>query len=150
MLSFLKVDGKDKKSIKLTDDDKLRWKITVSEMIIRQYNALVDAALTNFRNYYRQSLVFSQVMDIVLTIPGDLHGGFFYFLQVVYLLDYESFYRRVSLQLDGNEFLEVMSQKRTCNQSVPSIDGLGSLVRSSMECMEHSLSTLVQNLIHIL
>ena len=45
----------------------------------------------NFRQYYKQSLVFSQAMNRVVMIPGDLHGGGFHFLAVVYLLFYGGF-----------------------------------------------------------
>jgi hypothetical protein len=93
---IIKVRGKDTSTICLADDYESKWMITVgdglSQMRMRQYNESVDAAASvNFRQYYRQSIVFSKAMNRVLMIPGDLHGGGFHFLATVYLLYYGSF-----------------------------------------------------------
>jgi hypothetical protein len=89
---IIKVRGKDTTSIQLADDYDSKWQLTVgdglSQMRMRQYNDSVDAASVNFRQYYRQSIVFSKAMTRVLMIPGDLHGGGFHFLATVYLLYY--------------------------------------------------------------
>jgi hypothetical protein len=92
---ILKVKSKDTNSIQLADDYESKWQITIgnglSQMRMRQYNESVDKALVNFQQYFRQSLVFSQTMNWVLMISGDLHGGGFHFLAVVYLLFYGGF-----------------------------------------------------------
>jgi hypothetical protein len=76
---IIEVRNKDVNTIKLAADHQSKWQITIgdglSQMRMRQYNESVDKASVNFRQYFRQSLVFSQAMNQVLMIPGDLHGG---------------------------------------------------------------------------
>ena len=100
---IIEVRGADSKTIKLCDDYNSKWQLTVgdglSQMRMQQYNEAVDAASVNFRQYYRQSMVFSQAMNHVVMIPGNLHGRGFHFLAVVSLLFYGAFLQSIQYAL---------------------------------------------------
>jgi hypothetical protein len=90
---------KKKKIISLSNDYENRWLITygdgLSQMRVRSYSDTINAASVNFREYYEQSTLFSRALDRVVMVPGDLHGGGFHFLGVVFILFYGSFMQPV-------------------------------------------------------
>jgi hypothetical protein len=106
MLSIIRAEGKDKATISLTANYDSRWQITVgnglSQMRMRQYQDMVDNASINFRQHYRQSIVFSKAINRVVMVPGDLHGGGFHFLAVTFLLYYGGFLQPIQFALGWN------------------------------------------------
>jgi hypothetical protein len=103
MASIIKVNKKSKKIVSLSEHLDTRWQITygdgLSQMRVRGYTDTIDSASTNFRDHYEQSTLFSKALDRVVMVPGDLHGGGFHFLGVVYILFYGAFLQPIQYAL---------------------------------------------------
>jgi hypothetical protein len=82
-------------AVKLPDDYKKRWLVLVgdrlSQMRLQAFKDMLNTYLYSFEKRYDMAQLLSKALDQCVALPGDLHGGGFHFLVVVYNLYYGGF-----------------------------------------------------------
>ena len=75
----------------------------------KQFSDLIDETLSSYGPQHRVTVMPQQALDQVIFIPGDLHGGGFHVMQVVYNLFYGAIIQKVQA---------VLKWKRICSSDV--------------------------------
>jgi hypothetical protein len=93
----------------------------------------------NFQEFYHKSTIFAQALNRIIMVPGDLHGGGFHFLMVVFQLFYGGVLQAFQTAL-GWKKIRGTDVTKTYEQSAQ----LASLVLAEVE--RQMYATFVNNL----
>ena len=103
----------DIKQLRLAPNASKRYLLMVSDgltqMRAKQFNKLIEETSHSFGPRYKVTVMLQKAMDQVNFIPGDLHGGGFHIMQVVYNLFYGAFIQKIQA---------VLKWKRICGSDV--------------------------------
>ena len=83
----------------------------------KQFSDLIDETLSSYGPQHRVTVMPQQALDQVIFIPGDLHGGGFHVMQVVYNLFYGAIIQKVQAVLKwkcicGSDVSNAISNQR--------------------------------------
>ena len=89
--------------ISLGDDIFNRWLILVgdglSHVRVANFKDCMEDRSRNFQELYHKSTIFAQALGRIVMVPGDLHGGDFHFLMVIFHLFYGGFLQVIQVAL---------------------------------------------------
>ena len=71
----------------------------LSQMRARQFSELIDETCTSYSPWHRVTTTLQKVLEQVIFIPGDLHGGGFHIMQVIYNLFYGALLQKLQAVL---------------------------------------------------
>ena len=71
----------------------------LSQIRARQFSDLIDETSTSFGPRHETMLMLQKALDQVIFVPGNLHGGGFHILQIVYNLFYGAIIQKVQTVL---------------------------------------------------
>jgi hypothetical protein len=90
-------------AVQLLADYKKGWLVLVddglSQMRIQAFKDMLDTSSYSFEKRYEMAQLLSKALDQCIALPGDLHGGGFHFLVVVYNLYYGRFIQPIQTPL---------------------------------------------------
>ena len=93
--------------MKLAPDAQNRHLIMVGDSLTqicaRQFLDLVHETSTSFGQQHETTMMLQRALDQVIFIPGDLHGGGFHILQIVYNLFYGAIIQKVQTVLQWKQ-----------------------------------------------
>jgi hypothetical protein len=79
-------------AVQLPADYQKRWLVLVgdglSQMRLQAFKDMLHTSSYSFEKWYEMAQLLSKALDQCVALPGDLHGGGFHFLVVVYNLYY--------------------------------------------------------------
>ena len=120
MYGLLESDGStaeneepDIKQLRLASNTSERYLLMVgdglTQMRAKQFSELIEETSHSFGPRHKVTVMLQKAMDQVTFIPGDLHGGSFHIMQVVYNLFYCALIQKVQA---------VLKWKRICGSDV--------------------------------
>jgi hypothetical protein len=94
---------------KLPADYHKRWLVLVgdglSQMRLQAFKDMLDTSSYSFEKRYKMAQLLSKALDQCVALPGNLHGGGFHFLVVVYNLYYGGFIQPIQTDLGWKRIL---------------------------------------------
>jgi hypothetical protein len=106
--------------ISLGDDIFNRWLILVgdglSHVRVANFKDCMEDRSRNFQEFYHKSTIFVQALNRIVMVPGDLHGGGFHFLMVIFQLFYGGFLQVIQVALEWKK-IRGTNVTRTYEQS---------------------------------
>ncbi len=90
-------------AVALPADYQKRWLVLVgdglSQMRLQAFKDMLDTSSYSFEKRYEMAQLLSKALDQCVALPGDLHGGGFHFLVVVFNLYYGGFIQPIQTAL---------------------------------------------------
>ena len=82
----------------------------LTQIQAKQFSDLIDETSASYGPRHELTQMHQKAMDQVIFIPGNLHGGGFHIMQVVYNLFYGTIIQKAQAVLKWTQFAEVTYQ----------------------------------------
>ena len=106
-------DVSDISALRLASDAKDRYLVMVGDGLTqiraKQFSDLIEESSASYGPRHETTMMIQKAMDQVIIIPGDLHGGGFHIMQVVYNLFYGAIIQKIQT---------ILQWKRICSSNV--------------------------------
>jgi hypothetical protein len=117
LCGILKVDV-ESTNISLSDDIFNRWLILDGDgdgpahVRVANFKDCMEDRSRNFQEFYHKSTIFAQTLNCIVMVPGDLHGGGFHFLIVIFKKFHGGFLQAIQVVLKWKNIRGINVTKR--------------------------------------